>query len=423
MNKVRAYFSDLREGKIPKSDRKQIFSEIRSEFKKFTQLVYQTRKGYRHPTLNIDIPGQEISFTQALRNHFGCNQKDILEAFGLNENMSLQKISVVLTGVSSFELTRDRMGELLRAHTEFSGTQTLGDYNPEFRFLLPELILEPIRLMANTAGKHVNWTAYTQDLQGNDEVTMPYLQIGGAFPKRTEENGDFVLDYMEFTQKKAKTYKRGLAFNITDELNMKSPLINVQSQMERIGIKMALGLDAEAIDAIINGEQSDGSESSAVIGVETSGTVAARDIKRITFRMRDLGYNPSVIIATEDIGLDLHDLPEFRGESAETKQSELISRLGLNERYRLDEYPIDGDQVLIMDPSRTIVKLDTFALKVEQQRNIQKQRNEYVVSSKSSFSVQNRDARFLLDRTLDYSTNGFPEWADINVIREESFGY
>jgi len=81
---------------------------------------------------------------------------------------------------------------------------------------------------------------------------------------------------------------------------------------------------------------------------------------------------------------------------------------------------IPANQLLLVDPSAAMVKLNSAPLMVESDKIISNQTLETYATLTTGFGTLFRDARLLLDRSLDISAAAFPTFMDVDTWEASS---
>jgi hypothetical protein len=208
---------------------------------------------------------------------------------------------------------------------------------------------------------------------------------------------------------------------MTYEVLRSTTLINLADALSYIGEQMAMKADAMAMKVLISGDMPDNSESAPVIGVGTTGKFEAKDIKRVIAQMTRLSYSSNRMITGLDTGMDIDELPEFAGYSGETKQFRL-PLIGVPKDFTREIFTMPSDnQVLLLDPRKAMVKLEETGIMIEQDKNIVNQTVTGMVSMNLGFAIARRNGRVLLDKTVDFATDGFPSYMDVDALVEEYY--
>ncbi|WP_338761817.1 hypothetical protein WAF17_16335 [Bernardetia sp. ABR2-2B] len=418
------FFAQKRENKatLSKESANQAAESARKSFAEFAEFVYKIRSGYtqgdtKHAPINL-------STDDAFKIFYGAESTfEFLQLFGVNpEKDTLEGMARKLTGNAGFSLNPAEVFEMMAtqsSHTAYSVQR--GDYSPEFTFLLPQVILDAIYLGYANSGMHLNWIMRTQNTNGQDSATFPYIVMGGSPAAITAEGADAKLATVEIKQKKPKTQKLTGGIKMTYEVLRGTTLINLADALSYVGEQMAMKADAMAMKVLVSGDLTDGSESAPVIGVGTTGEYKAKDIKKVIAQMTRLTYNSSRMITGLDTGMEIDELPEFAGYSGETKQFRLPP-LGVPQNFTREIFTMPSEnQALLLDPNRAMVKLEESGVMIEQQKNIVNQTVIGVVSMSLGFGISRRNGRVILDKTVDFATDGFPDYMDVDTFVAEFY--
>lgn len=421
--KIRAYFGKTKDAAGNLITKSEVNKAIRDDFGNFCSDVVKVRNGYiqkKEDGKTVEVPGKKASFSQMLQVRYGedIKPKDYLKAMGVfYESMSLQEACFALGGP---ELSTGDIGKLLKDHTTFSSTKS---YDSEYRFLIPELIIDAIDLSYMNAGISRKWIALKQPMGNSDEITLPYITIGVGMPSRIGEGASIPKGRIKMSQKKASSFKIGEGFQFTYELLRRAKIPLMAKSMESVGQMLALGRDTENMRIVLNGEQNNGSESAAVIGVENPSLgFQAKDIKRAVARLKRLGFNIDRMIVGEDDGIDISNLPEFRGYAGDTKQANIRTILGLPPNLEMDTYVLPSNQIVLFDSNKTLIELESNGYLVEQQGESDTQTVNLWITDRIGSAIHRRDARLIIDKSIAFNSLGFPDFMDIDSYISKAFG-
>lgn len=338
-----------------------------------------------------------------------------------NQLEAMRKDSEEPVDINLQEYVQDRWGMSLDTFYEDLGVNPSRDNinmlytlpDSSYRYLIPEIIREPIRLGLRKSPIYPTMIAAEQTVS-QTEITMPYINMSDATPRRVGEAETIPIGTVSFQSKKVKIWKMGRGFKIPYEVRDYVALDTVGIWMEDFGVKLGLGLDGLMFDVLINGDQSDGSESAPVIGVDnTSNGLVYLDILRTWIRLNRLGRQPRAMVGGETIALNTLMLAEFKDRQTGTPYKNLNLRTPIPQS---SDYFIHGsipaDQTLIIDPSAALLKLNSKPLLLESDQIVSNQTFEFYASITTGFVNIWRDARVLVDQSLAFSSAGFPTWMD-----------
>jgi len=285
--------------------------------------------------------------------------------------------------------------------------------DPAMRWLLPEIYLDAIRLGLRKNPIYPSVIAGEQSVK-QTSVTMPAINMSDAKPKYVGVAETIALGDVSFDQKSVKISKIGRGIRVPDEVLQYVALNVVGIFMQDWGVKLGMAMDTLLINTLINGDQAGGIDSTAVIGVTTANAVVFRDLLKPWVRFSRLGKNPSVMIGGETISIDILDMlttTRYYGDQRATVSLKLKTPLPTNASIFVHGAMPDT-QVIMLDPSDTIIKLNAQPLLVESDRIISNQTQETYMSLTTGFATVMKDSRLILDESILFSGNGFPTYFD-----------
>lgn len=402
-------------------------NEVRAHYEAsigdFVQQMLLTRNGKMHDSFNRPIAAHDVSLDNALKAYYGVDFPTWMKQMEV-----FVKTDTLYSMARRFghdNLTADGFNSLLVKHSSFEGLNNTTDIDKAFRWIIPEVIMAAIRTDYEASSMHNNWIASTQNLTQRT-AKMPLIKRGNATPRKIGEAESIGFGTVSFGEKSVEVFKVGTGFKITDELVEASSLDLLFNFLGEVGTDMSLASDVEALNILVNGEQSDASESAPVIGVENVGGFAYKDLKRGVARMERLRRNVTRVITGEEDGLDISLLEEFKGFPGDTKLGNLNGIMGKVLSLANDIYIVPDNQVMLLAPQRAMTKLQYRGMKTETRRNPQTQEEEVFVSDYIGFAILRRDARLLIDHSVAYNptpgaTGGFPLYMDIDSRLNTAF--
>lgn len=285
------------------------------------------------------------------------------------------------------------------------------------RWVVPEIIREALLLGLRTAPIWSDITATEAQIDGLKAV-MPHINMSDATPKKVNEAETIPLGTISYGQKDIKLFKMARGIKLSREVQQYVSLDVLSIFIRDFGVKLGHGLDVLALDCLINGEQTDGSESAPVIGVATANTKTYRDMLQVWIRMARIGRNPRVIIGGETAALDTLDMDEFKLRYQGTPDH------GLNLKTpvpQTSDYYIHGnvpnDQEIILDPSMALIKFNAQPLLLESEKIVSNQTDAFYVSLTTGFAKIMRDAAVILDKSDTIVNLPFPAWMDVDATQ------
>ena len=287
--------------------------------------------------------------------------------------------------------------------------------SPEIRWIVPEIIRTAVYLGIKEAPFYPNIIASDQPINGLSAI-MPFVNPSDAAPARVNEAETIPLGDVSFGQKSVKLFKVGKGFKITDEVKNYVSLDVMGIFVRDFGVQLGYALDTLAMDVLINGNQSDGSESAPVIGVtDTAEGIQYRDLLRVWIRASRLGRNYRTMIGGEDEALNILDLPEFKNRQSGTPMATLNLKTPVPNSADFYIHPgVPDNEVLLVDPKAALIKLTSRQLMLESERIVSNQTEAIYATVTTGFSKMYQDAAILVDSSQEFSSKGFPSYMNID---------
>jgi hypothetical protein len=282
------------------------------------------------------------------------------------------------------------------------------------RWVVPEILRNAITLGMRQAPFYPNLIASDQPIAGLSAI-MPYINMSDAAPAKVNEAETIPLGTISYGQKTVNLFKIGKGIKLTDEVRSYVSLDVLGIYLRDFGIQLGYAMDTLALDATINGNKLDGSESAPVIGVATSGTLKYRDILKIWIRGSRMGRNFSSMIGGEDMALDILDLEEFKNRQAGTTHANLNVKTPVPNSSDFYIHPgVPNNSALLIDKRAALIKLTAKQLSLESERIVSNQTSAVYASLTTGFSKMYQDASLILDKSKAFSSFGFPSYMNID---------
>lgn len=339
---------------------------------------------------------------------------------------SLRKNTANPVDISIGEFVQSRWGVSMETFYDDLGINAGADViqnlftvpDESVRWLVPEIIRDAIRLGLRKAPIWNDIIASEQSI-ANPTVTIPHLNMSEAKPKLLGEGETIPKGDISFGQKTLRIRKMGKGMTIPYEVAQYVTINVLAIFLQDFGIKLNHGIDALAIDILINGEQADGSESAPVVGIANTGTFAYRDLLRVWIRMARIGRTPSAIIGGEDAAIDTLDLEEFKIRKTGTTDKTLNMKTPVPQS---SDYYIHGvmpeTQQLVIDRTAALIKYNAQPLLVEDDKIVSSQKLETYATLTTGFGILYRDGRVIIDSSLDFASSGFPSYMDVDPLEQ-----
>ena len=287
----------------------------------------------------------------------------------------------------------------------------------DVRWIIPEVFRAALLLGYRAAPIYPHIISTEEQMKGLRQV-MPHINMSDAAPRYVGEGETIPLGAISYGSKEFSIFKIGRGIKLTDEVVSYSSLNVVSIFMRDFGVKLGHAVDVLAIDCLINGEQSDGSESAAVIGVATADTLIYKDLLRVWIRLGRIGRVPTTMLGGEDMALDTLDMDEFKTLVYGVPQEKLTlkSPIPANSNFFIHGN-IPADQLISLDPSGGIIKFNGWPLKMESERIVSNQTEAFYVTLQTGFAKLFRDSSVILDRSILFADNGFPTWMEVDALQ------
>lgn len=315
-----------------------------------------------------------------------------------------------------YNMTQAEIFKVLKVNPKLDTLQNVFTMpDQDIRWIVPEIIRNAVTLGMREAPFYPSIIAADESVRGL-KVTMPYVNMSDATPSKVNEAETIPLGTISYGQKQASIFKIGKGMKITDEVKNYVSLDVMAIFFRDFGIQLGYAMDTLAMDTVINGNMTDGSESAPVVGVTnpTNGIVY-RDLLRLWIRGSRMGRKFTSLIGGEEAAIDMLDLPEFKDRNQGTTQATLNLKTPVPTSADFFIHPgVPDNQVLLLDKSSALIKLTAQQLMLESERIVSNQTEATYASLTTGFSKMYLDAAILMDKTLDFSTNGFPSYMNVD---------
>lgn len=288
------------------------------------------------------------------------------------------------------------------------------------RWLIPEIFREALRLGLRKNPIYPSVISGEQSVK-QTSITMPAINMADAKPMKVGIAETIKVGEISFDKKTVSIHKIGRGIKVPYEVIQYVSLNLVSLFLQDFGIKLGMGIDTMMINTLLNGDQTGGSDSAPVIGITTANTLVYRDLLRLWVRGSRLGKDFSTMIAGESAAMDILDLltntrvfgtqrANFKLRTPIPQNSDIFVHGGVSDH-----------QVIILDPSNSVIKLNAQPLLVESDKIISNQTEETYATLTTGFATIFRDSRLILDTTLAFSGAGFPTYMDPTALETVTF--
>jgi len=282
----------------------------------------------------------------------------------------------------------------------------------DMKYLAPEIVRQFINegITANP------W--YTDLLSGTETVDQmavvtPWIKILDAELDPTAEAETIGKSGMTWGSKTIQLQKYAKGLDYSDELLLSVKLPILSHYMREVGMRLSADLNKAAVTTLINGDQANSVDSVATIGVTESGKLDFSDFLRAWVRGSALGKNWFTVVCNEAMANKLLALTEFKNPSG---AGSVPVTLNLRNRVQPSQLPVyvssavGDNNILLVDPAMSMLKLDFMPLRVESERIMSRQLGATYASIITGFSTLDRKNRIQLNTASAFSSAGFPSW-------------
>lgn len=282
----------------------------------------------------------------------------------------------------------------------------------DMRYLAPEVVRDFILKGLQADASYMDLIAGTENI-GSLTITSPWIKMKDEAPVDTAEAETIAEADIEWGEKTIRLKKKAKAIHITDELMLSTPLPLLSYYLEKFGVMLAGGLYTEGISTLINGDQTDGSDSTAIIGTETGTSTQFKDFLRAWIRGRRLFMNWNQLVNNEATSFKIMQISEFsnpQGAGGVVVNLDSRNRIIPSNMPHLIGSALGNDQSLLFDKAQSMLYLAFRGLTVESERIVMRQINGTVCSIIGGFQTLDRTSRIIIDGTKTFAANGFPSY-------------
>lgn len=293
--------------------------------------------------------------------------------------------------------------------------EQLIDLDQDTKWIVPEIFRDAIRKGIRSSPNYTKLVAASETI-AQPQQNMPYWNLSDAEPKSVNQGETIPKGTVSYGSKLVTITKQGMGVSLTYEAIQFSSLNMLSIFLEDVGIKLGQKLDKALVDILVNGDQANGDESAAVIGVSNPVIgLLYKDLLYAWIRGSRLGRLYSTMVASEVSANTIMNLTEFKDKQAGTPQQSVVLNATIPSQSQIYlTGQISETQVILMDVARALVQLTATPLTVEGEKIISKQIQDTYASITTGFANIFRDARVIIDSSLDVATNDFPAYMTPN---------
>ena len=280
------------------------------------------------------------------------------------------------------------------------------------RFMSPDIFLDPVNTGIVQSTFYPDLIVREEQVNGLT-VTIPQIELSDAVLKDSGEAATIEEGTVTYGSKDIKIEKKARGLKVTYEAIMFNTLSLMQIWFQDAGRQLGNSLNGMAVDQITGGVYVGGTEAAAAIGVEdTDAGITWRDLARVSIQGALIGRVYSQAIGNPTTALDYIDMDEmkrlyFGGNPLLPTQ--LKSPITLPQSLYVSAN-VAANQLVLNDPSLSLVQLTAMPLMVETEKIVSKQIEAAYTSIYTGFAKVMRTGSVVIDGSIAYSGNEFPAW-------------
>ncbi len=311
-------------------------------------------------------------------------------------------------GIAQRELMRRA-----REHNIASLSPVAADNHTE-RFMSPDIFLDPVNTGIVQSTFYPDLVIREESVNGLT-VTMPRIELSDAVLKDSGEAATIEEGTVTYGSKDVKITKKARGLKVTYEAIMFNTLSLASIWFQDSGRQLGHTLNGMAVDEIQDGVYVGGTEAAAVIGVEdTDDGITWRDLARVAIQGALIGRVYSQAIGNPDTALDFIDMDEMKKMffGSPLLGTKLKTPLRMPDTLYVSPNIADA-QLLLNDPSLSVVQLTAMPLTVETEKIVSKQIEAAYTSIYTGFAKVMRTGSVIIDGSVAFvadSGTDFPSW-------------
>lgn len=282
------------------------------------------------------------------------------------------------------------------------------------RFMSPDIFLDAVNTGIVQSTFYPDLVIREETVKGLT-VTMPRISLSDADLKDSGEAATIEEGTVTYGSKDVKLTKKARGLKVTYESIMFNTLSLASIWFQDAGRRLGNTLNGMAVDEIQDGVYVGGTEAAAVIGVEdTDDGITYRDLLRIAIQGALIGRVYTQAIGNAATALDFADMEEMK--KMFFGQALLGTKLKSPLTMPTDLYVhnnVAASQLVLNDPSLSIVQLTAMPLMTETEKIVSKQIEAAYTSIYTGFAKVMRTGSVILDGSVAWvadSGTDFPTW-------------
>lgn len=282
------------------------------------------------------------------------------------------------------------------------------------RFMSPEVFLDPVNTGIVASIFYPDLIIREEPVKGLT-VTMPQIELSDAALKDSGEAATIEEGTVTYGSKDIKITKKARGLKMTYESIMFNSLSLSSIWFQDAGRQLGHSLNGMAVDQIEDGTYVGGTEGADVVGVEdTDAGITWRDLCRVAIQGALIGRVYTQAIGNPTTALNYLDLDEmkrlfFGNPMLGTK---LKSPLTLPESLYVSAN-VAASQLILNDPSLSLVQLTAMPLMVETEKIVSKQIEAAYTSIYTGFAKVMRSGSVIIDGSQAFvadTATDFASW-------------
>lgn len=280
------------------------------------------------------------------------------------------------------------------------------------RFMSPDVFLDPVNRGLVQGTFYPDLTIREENVP-QPTVTIPHTDLSDAVLKDSGEAATIEEGSVTYGSKDVKLTKKARGLKVSYEAIQYNSLSLSQIFFQDAGRQLGHSLNGMAVDQITGGVYVGGTEAAAVIGVEDADAgITWRDLARVAIQGGLIGRVYTQAIGNALTALNFIDMDEmkrlyFAGPAM--LGTRLKTPITLPESLYVSS-EVAANQLVLNDPSMSIVQLTSMPLMVETEKIISKQLEAAYISITTGFAKVHRTASIVIDGSIAYTGNEFPTW-------------
>lgn len=306
---------------------------------------------------------------------------------------------------------RERQARLQAAIQQIASMAPVTSDGGRQRFISPDIFLDPVNRGIVQSTFYPDLTI-REETVGGLTVTIPQIDLSDATLKDSGEAATIEEGSVVYGSKEVKISKKARGLKVTYEAIMFNSLSLSQIWFEDAGRMLGHSLNRLAVDAIVDGDQPAGAEAAAVVGVEsTTDGITWFDLARVAIQGALIGRTYTQAIGNATTALNFINLDEMKRMffGSPLLGTQLKTPLTMPESLYVDPTVAD-DQLVLNDPSVSLVQLTAMPLMTETEKIVSKQIEAAYTSIYTGFAKAHRTGSVIIDGSVAFSGAGFPAW-------------